>query len=92
VADGYTAGVSDSDDMLRFDRARISELLENIERLAAGDMTAALPVSTERGDELDAIAHAVNMLADELRWTSERKAEVERQRLVERLTPRNRVR
>jgi methyl-accepting chemotaxis protein len=75
--------MSEPESTLHFDRARVYALIEQIERLAGGDMAAALPVSVERGDELDAIAHAVNMLADELRWTSERKAEAERERVIE---------
>jgi hypothetical protein len=75
--------MSESDSTLEFDRARVYALIEQIERLAGGDMTARLMVSTERGDELDAIAHAVNMLADELRWTSDRNAEAERERVIE---------
>jgi hypothetical protein len=44
-------------------------------------MAVQLPLSDKR-DELDAIAHAVDVLSDELRWTSGRMAEAERRRVA----------
>ncbi len=61
---------------LHFDRERVAALLETIERVAA-DTEVKLPIS-ERHDELDAIAYAVNVLADELRWAHARVLESER--------------
>jgi HAMP domain len=62
---------------ISFDRARVEAILVLLERMAGGDMTAKLPLSDKR-DELDAIAHAVNVLSDELRWMSARMVEAER--------------
>jgi hypothetical protein len=76
-------------DEISFDRARIQAILALLERMAAGDTTAQLPLS-DKGDELDAIAHAVNVLSDELRWTGARMADAERQRVAELLRGRGR--
>lgn len=72
--------MSEADARVSFDRARIHAIMALIERMAAGDMTVQLPLSEKR-DELDAIAYAVNVLSDELRWTSARMAEAERRRV-----------
>jgi hypothetical protein len=64
-----------------FDRARVQAILVLLERMAGGDMTVHLPFSDKR-DELDAIAHAVNVLSDELRWMSARMVEAERLRVA----------
>ena len=45
--------------------------------MAGGDKERKLAIS-DRGDRLDAVAHAVNVLADELRWTYNRMTEAER--------------
>lgn len=66
---------------LTFDRARVQAMLDLLERMAAGDTTVQLPLS-DRRDELDAIAHAVNVLSDELRWAGSRMAEAERRRVA----------
>lgn len=50
---------------LTFERKRVHAILTGLEALAAGDLSQRLPLSSE-GDELDAIAHAVNVIADEL--------------------------
>lgn len=42
------------------------QILAALEAVVAGDYTQRLPLSPKR-DELDAIAHAVNVLVDELR-------------------------
>ncbi len=42
--------------------------------MAAGDESVMLPLSPAR-DELDAIAHGINVLADELRWANARANE-----------------
>jgi signal transduction histidine kinase len=46
-------------------RARVDAVLEAVERMAAGDLLTSVPVSPAR-DELDALAHGVNVLASEL--------------------------
>jgi methyl-accepting chemotaxis protein len=79
--------VSEPDDRISFERSRLHAMLELLERMAAGDTTAQLPLSESR-DELDAIAHAVNVLSDELRWASSRMAEAERRRVAELLKAR----
>ena len=56
------------------DPRRLSDLLERLERLAAGDESEMIPLSSSR-DELDAIAHGINVLADELRWANARASE-----------------
>ena len=68
--------MTDGEDALVFERDRVSSLLEQLEAMAAGGVEAKLPLSPSR-DELDAIAHGINALADELRWTSARAAEAE---------------
>lgn len=66
---------------LEFERSRVNELLERLERMAAGDPTR-LPISGAR-DELDAIAHGVNVMADEVHWISKLVTDAERQRASE---------
>lgn len=73
--------MTEPDAPLTFDRARVRAIIELLERMAAGDTTVQLPLSDNR-DELDAIAHAVNVLSDELRWTGARMAEAERKRVA----------
>lgn len=69
--------MSDSEAVAVFERARVDALLATIEEMAGGDKGRKLALS-ERGDELDAVAHAVNVVADELRWTYARMTEAER--------------
>ena len=52
----------------------MAALLERLERMAAGDESVMIPLSSSR-DELDAIAHGINVLADELRWANARASE-----------------
>ena len=59
------------DTTLTFSRRRVQRILAELEALAAGDLHNALPLSSE-GDEMDAIAHAVNVLADQLRAARKR--------------------
>ena len=66
---------------LRFDAARVSAILERLERLAAGDIQVPIAIS-DRHDELDAIAFGINVLADELRWTHARMSESERTKIT----------
>jgi signal transduction histidine kinase len=56
------------------DARRLPALLERLERMAAGDETEMIPLSSSR-DELDAVAYGINVLADELRWANARASE-----------------
>ena len=51
---------------LTFARKRVHEILAGLEAIAAGDVGHKLPLSP-KGDELDAIAHAINVIADEIK-------------------------
>jgi two-component system sensor kinase FixL len=62
------------DRSVSFDRQRVAVLLEKLERLASGDTQESLEISPAH-DELDAIAHGINVLADELRWAHARITE-----------------
>jgi two-component system sensor kinase FixL len=62
---------------LIFARDRIRDLIEKLERLAAGETDTSLPISPHH-DELDAIVFGINVLADELRWAHARITESER--------------
>ena len=73
--------MSDQTQHLTFARDRVETLLAQLERMAAGEGTK-LPISPAH-DELDAIAFAINVLADELHWTNARIADAERQRTTE---------
>ena len=66
--------MSDSRPTTVFDPGRVAALLERLERMAAGDEHEMIPLSPSR-DELDAIAHGINVLADELRWATARTSE-----------------
>jgi signal transduction histidine kinase/ActR/RegA family two-component response regulator len=63
----------------RFSQERVEELLRVLELMASGDTGKRLSISPGH-DELDAIAHAVNVLVGELSWASERAAEAQEQR------------
>jgi signal transduction histidine kinase len=66
---------------LEFDRDRFAGLMKVLEQIAAGDTKKRLPISS-RHDELDAIAHAINVLVGELGWTTERVLEAQTERAV----------
>src|SRR5262245_35246206 len=51
--------------MAEFSSDRLASLLAAVERIAGGDLDQRLPLS-QRHDELDAIAHAINVLVGEL--------------------------
>jgi two-component system sensor kinase FixL len=70
-------GVSSEPRPRGFARERIRNLLDDLERLAAGDTQTDLPISPLH-DELDAIAFAVNSLVSELRFAHARLTESER--------------
>jgi signal transduction histidine kinase/ActR/RegA family two-component response regulator len=68
--------------MLRFERARVADVLARIQRIAVGESTEPLPVSPAR-DELDALAYAINVMSDELHWSTARVREVQTARADE---------
>jgi methyl-accepting chemotaxis protein len=72
--------MTNSSETIAFDRKRLQAMLVLLERMASGDMTVQLPLSEKR-DELDAIAYAVNVLSDELRYAGARMAQAERRRV-----------
>jgi signal transduction histidine kinase len=54
-------------DVLCFDRARFESVVDAIENMAVGELFQGIPLSSDR-DELDALAHGVNVLSSELRY------------------------
>lgn len=64
--------LGNNDMLLQFERRRVHAILAALEAMAGGDLSHRVPLSPA-GDELDAIAHAVNVLADELRLAKERQ-------------------
>jgi signal transduction histidine kinase/ActR/RegA family two-component response regulator len=50
-------------------RERLADLLDTLEHMAGGDLAQRIPISSAH-DDLDAIAHAVNVLAGELQYAS----------------------
>ena len=64
--------LNDNELLLQYPRKRVHGILAGLEAIAAGDLTQRLPLSPAN-DELDAIAHAVNVLADELRLAREHR-------------------
>ena len=60
-----------SEPTVTFARKRVHEILAGLEAIAAGDFEHKLPLS-QNGDELDAIAHAINVIADELKERGDR--------------------
>jgi signal transduction histidine kinase len=73
---------------LEIDARRFEEILECLERMAAGDLTPALPLSPAH-DALDALAHGINVLVGELRWTQEQSARAHAIRNAELLAERS---
>ena len=71
----------DGNGRIEFDRDRIAEFLKVLEQMAAGDIQKRLTISSRR-DELDAIAHGINVLVSELGWTTERVLEAQTERAV----------
>jgi two-component system sensor kinase FixL len=70
-------GLSDVSAELRVAADRIEAFLDRLERLAGGDTQIVLPISPLH-DELDAIAHGINVVGGELRWAHNRMIETER--------------
>ena len=66
---------------IEFDKDRLADFLNVIELMAAGDTQRRLTISS-RHDELDAIAHGINVLVGELAWATERVVEAQTERAV----------
>jgi signal transduction histidine kinase len=58
---------------------RVAELLRVVELMAAGDTNQRLAIS-DKHDELDAIAHGINVLVGELGWATARIIEAQEER------------
>jgi PAS domain S-box-containing protein len=65
-----------NDPRRRFASHRFSEFLKTVELMAAGNTRMRLPISADH-DELDAIAHAINVLVGELAWATARAIEAQ---------------
>lgn len=66
--------MSDDSRVLSFASGRVAGLLRVLELMAAGDTEKRVPLSGSH-DELDAIAHGINVLVGELGWASARTIE-----------------
>jgi signal transduction histidine kinase len=64
---------------VEFGGDRVAEVLEVLERMAAGETSLRLAIS-DRRDELDALAHGINVLVGELAWVTARAVEAHQQR------------
>lgn len=53
--------------------SRLTEILDALQDMAAGDLESRVPISPNH-DELDALAHAVNVVGGELQYTTRRLA------------------
>src|SRR5262249_4932636 len=58
---------------------RVNEILRVLELMAAGDTDQRLSISSHH-DELDAIAHGINVLVSELGWIAARVLEAQEER------------
>jgi signal transduction histidine kinase len=65
-----------------FDSDRVAAFLRTLERMAAGQLDRRLPISP-RHDALDAIAHAINVLVDELSLAGARAKEAQEEKEAE---------
>jgi signal transduction histidine kinase len=61
---------------------RVAAFLRTLESMASGQMDVRLPISP-RHDELDAIAHCINVLVGELSWAGARANEAQKQKAAE---------
>jgi signal transduction histidine kinase len=66
---------------VEFDGDRVAEFLRVLELMAAGHTEKRLEIS-DRHDELDAIAHGINVLVSELGWATARMLEAQEERAV----------
>src|SRR5215510_11188725 len=62
-----------------FDSRRVAAFLRTLESMAAGQLAERLPISP-RGDALDAIAYAINVLVGELSWAGARAKEAQEEK------------
>jgi len=62
-----------------FDSDRVAAFLRTLESMAAGQLAERLPISP-RGDALDAIAYAINVLVGELSWAGARAKEAQEEK------------
>jgi signal transduction histidine kinase len=58
---------------------RMAEMLAVLERMAAGDTSLRLTIS-DRRDELDALAHGINVLVGELGWATAQAVDAHKER------------
>jgi signal transduction histidine kinase/CheY-like chemotaxis protein len=65
----------------KFASERVTKFLAEVELMAAGDMKRRLAIS-DAHDELDAIAHGINVLVGELGWATARMIEAQEARAV----------
>src|SRR5262245_53201058 len=65
--------------VVNFDINRVAELLKVLELMAAGDTEQRLAISSSH-DELDAIAHCINVLVGELAWNVARTLEAQEEK------------
>ena len=73
--------MTDGHGPLEFDKDRLADFLNVLELMAAGETQRRLTISP-RHDELDAIAHGINVLVGELAWATERVVEAQTERAV----------
>jgi signal transduction histidine kinase len=71
--------VTPSRPTLEFSSERVAEFLKVLEVMAAGDTAKRLVIS-DRHDELDAVAHGINVLVGELAWATKRVLEAQEER------------
>jgi signal transduction histidine kinase/ActR/RegA family two-component response regulator len=74
-----SGGVSGQPPRLEFADERMAEFLRVLELMAAGDTRQRITIS-DRHDELDALAHGVNVLVSELGWATAREIEAKEER------------
>jgi signal transduction histidine kinase/ActR/RegA family two-component response regulator len=72
-------GVTGQPERLEFAGERVAEFLRVLELMAAGDTKQRITISDQH-DELDALAHGVNVLVSELGWASAREIEAKEER------------
>jgi len=73
--------MSSERDTVELERDRVAELLKTLELMAAGDTTRRLKISAKH-DELDAIAHGINVVVGELGWATSRSVDAHKERAM----------
>jgi signal transduction histidine kinase/CheY-like chemotaxis protein len=66
---------------VEFERERVAELLRVLELMAGGDTTRRLRISSTH-DELDGIAHGINVVVSELGWATARLVDGHKERAL----------